>query len=42
MSIVYQVRSGALSGFLPLVSSLQGDVDGLLAGRRCRRSNGRR
>ena len=31
MSIVYQVRSGALSGFLPLVSSLQGDVDGLLA-----------
>ena len=31
MSIVYQVRSGALSGFLPLVSSLQGDADGLLA-----------
>ena len=31
MSIVYQVRSGALSGFLPLVSSLNGDADGLLA-----------
>ncbi|HRL94277.1 MAG TPA: AraC family transcriptional regulator [Pseudomonas sp.] len=31
MSIVYQVRSGALSGFLPLVGSLQGDADGLLA-----------
>ena len=30
MSIVYQVRSGALSGFLPLVGSLQGDADGLL------------
>ena len=31
MSIVYQVRSGALSGFLSLVSSLNGDADGLLA-----------
>lgn len=31
MSIVYQVRSGALSGFLPLLGSLQGDADGLLA-----------
>lgn len=31
MSIVYQVRSGALSGFLPLLASLNGDADALLA-----------
>ena len=31
MSIVYQVRSGALSGFLSLLASLKGDADALLA-----------
>ena len=31
MSIFYQVRSGALSGFLSLLASLKGDADALLA-----------